>query len=772
MTDEANPDQYNQLKQWPHTEIKEANAPVLSGTFEAPVTIKYYPERQEPFIPSLPFVYDPPSDFTGRDGELRELQAKFEAGKNIIGLRGIGGVGKTALALKLVESLKDRYPDGQIMVDMKGTTDPKSPMEAMGDVIHAYQPEEKLPDSEAKVEEMYRRVLNGKRALILLDNALDDKQVLKLIPPISCGLIITSRRTIKIPGLFKKDLDVLKPDEAVHLLLNVCCFGAGPQISVREDPAWPEIARLCGYLPLALRAAASYLANSEDISPARYASDLKDEQNRLEKIGEQGVEMSVNASFSLSFQKLEPKLRQTFLNLSVFPGDFDSQAEEQICQDHGHEGLSELLRWSLVEYRWLVAEAEGRYHLHDLVRLFAASLQEQDKDLKGRHARYYQERLQKANNLLLQGGDSMKKGLQLFDLEWLNIQGGQSWTKENADMDSEAAGICSNFARTGSILELRLHPQENVKWLLAALSAARRIKSKEAKGAHLGNLGMAYINLGKHRKAIKFTKQALAIAREIGDKKTEGIWLGNLGLAYFYLDEPRKAIELYQQALAIAKEIVNPKGEGNALGNLGLAYANLDEPRKAIEFYEKALAIARKIEDKNKEGIWLGNLGIVHSDLGDPRKAIEFYQQALAIAKEIVDRRSEGNALGNLGRDYFNLGDSKKAIEFYEKALAIAREIEDKNKEGIWLDNLGQAYAKLGDPRKAIEYYEQQLVITREIGDRRGEANALFDSSLALFELGKHSIAIENAEGALQICEQIESPYADRVKQKLAEWRR
>ena len=127
-----------------------------SGTFEAPVTIKYYPERPEPFIPSLPFVYDPPSDFTGRDGELRELQAKFEAGKNIIGLRGIGGVGKTALALKLVESLKDRYPDGQIMVDMKGTTDPKSPMEAMGDVIHAYQPEEKLPDSEAKVEEMYR----------------------------------------------------------------------------------------------------------------------------------------------------------------------------------------------------------------------------------------------------------------------------------------------------------------------------------------------------------------------------------------------------------------------------------------------------------------------------------------------------------------------------------------------------------------------------------------------------------------------------------------
>ena len=191
----------------------------------------------------------------------------FAAGKNIIGLRGIGGVGKTALALKLVESIKDRYPDGQIMVDMRGTTDPISPLEAMAFVIHSYHREEKIPESEAEARQRYLEVLNGKRALLLLDNAFDDKQVLKLVPPKSCALLITSRKTIKIPGLFKKDLDVMKPDEALELLLNVCCPAGGPEKSPREDPAWQEIARLCGYLPLALRAAASYLANSEDVSP-------------------------------------------------------------------------------------------------------------------------------------------------------------------------------------------------------------------------------------------------------------------------------------------------------------------------------------------------------------------------------------------------------------------------------------------------------------------------------------------------------------------------
>jgi GTPase SAR1 family protein len=276
--------------------------------------------------------------------------AEYAAGKNIIGLRGIGGVGKTALALKLAQSLKDRYPDGQILVDMMGTTNPISPMEAMAYVIRSYYRNEKIPESEAEVKDRYLEVLNGKRILLLLDNALDDKQVIKLIPPRSCALLITSRMTIKIPGLFKKDLDVMKPGEALELLLNVCYPGEQDK-SRRADPAWPEIASLCGFLPLALRAAASYLANSEDVSPKQYAQELKDERTRLETIGEQGVEMSVDASFGLSFQRLMPAVQKTFLDLSIFPADFDAQAEEMICLDDGHRNLSELVRWSLVDFR-------------------------------------------------------------------------------------------------------------------------------------------------------------------------------------------------------------------------------------------------------------------------------------------------------------------------------------------------------------------------------------------------------------------------------------
>ena len=799
-------DQRDQRVNGSQTNIREANAPTFSGKVGV---VNVFP-RKKPPIARLPFVPDPPPDFTGRDEELKELQAKFEAGTSIIGLRGIGGVGKAALALKLVESLKDSYPDGQIMVDMRGTTDPRSPMEAMSFVIRSYHREEKTPESEDETRLRYLEVLNGRRTLLLLDNALDDKQVQKLIPPKNCGLIITSRRTIKIPGLFKKNLDVLKPGEALALLLNVCCPAAE---KTRKDPAWPEIARLCGYLPLALRAAASYLANSEDISPAGYALDLKDEKSRLEKIGEQGVDMSVDASFGLNFQKFEPRLRQTFLDLSVFPGDFDSFAEEQICQDEEHRSLSELVRWSFVDYK-PQDQNYGRYSLHDLARLFASARQSDDSKamVSQRHCSYYRELLAAADKLYLQGGKSIQEALALFDREDENIVSGYAWAANNAGVSSPPAELCMRYPNAGAyMLDLRLHPMKRISWLEAALAAARKLKDRAMQGVHLGNLGNAYVALGQARKAIECYEQAVVIARGIWDRRNEGVWLGGLGIAYKNLGEAGKAIEYYEQALTIASEIGDRRGEGNALGNLGLAHADLGEARKAIEYYKQRLTIAKEIGDRRGEGNVLGNLGMAYADLGETGKAIEYYKQHRAISREIGERRGEGNALGNLGNAYADLGEAGKAIDYYEmalaisreigdrrgegvdlgnlgqayidlgqtrkaieylqQALAIAREIGDKRNEGVWLGDLGIAYKNLGEPRKAIEFCEQQLVITRDIGDRRGEANALFNSSLTLHQLGEHSEAIEKAEDALQIYEQIESPVADRVKQQLAEWR-
>jgi tetratricopeptide (TPR) repeat protein len=125
---------------------------------------------------------------------------------------------------------------------------------------------------------------------------------------------------------------------------------------------------------------------------------------------------------------------------------------------------------------------------------------------------------------------------------------------------------------------------------------------------------------------------------------------------------------------------------------------------------------------------------------------------------------------GRLPRAVRPGGGARRAIEFYEQALVIAREIGERLGEGNALGNLGNAHADLGDAHQAIEFYEQQLVIIREIGDQLGQGNTLFNMSLSLDDRDQRAQAIANARSALKIYEQIESPYAERVRRQLAQW--
>ena len=223
MNDKPSIKQPGQVVKGPQTNVAgDVQGPVLSGQFNGPVapdgeavdlsgskgtiykpTYSFNISKPEEFS-RLPTIPESPSDFTGRDEELKSFRPSSPAGTNIIGLRGIGRRGQDGSCPQAGRVLERCYPDGQIMVDMRGTTDPRSPMEAMGSVIRSYYREEKTPESEDETRQRYLEVLKGKRTLLLLDNALDDKQVQKLIPPKGCGLIITSRRTIKIPGLSLK----------------------------------------------------------------------------------------------------------------------------------------------------------------------------------------------------------------------------------------------------------------------------------------------------------------------------------------------------------------------------------------------------------------------------------------------------------------------------------------------------------------------------------------------------------------------------------------
>jgi hypothetical protein len=644
--------------------------------------------------PKVPHQIPPaPLDFTGRDDEVKDLMGLFDGGATIVGLRGLGGVGKTVLAYKLAEMLNDRYPDGQLMVNLQGTGQPLKPAEAMVQVIRSFDPAFSPPDKESDLANSYRSALSGKYALLLLDNAADDRQVRPLLPPSTCSVLVTSRKKFTLPGMKEKDLEVLKPAGSKDLLLD---------ISGRIGDQAADLAQLCGHLPLALRAAGSFLANTPNIETAEYIDELRAERTRLERLGSEGVDLDVEASFNLSYNRLTTDAARAFRMSSVFPASFDAKAEVAICQDEGHKGLNDLVRWSLVDYRSV--EGTVRYRLHDLARTFAANRMEKEDggpallDMYQRFAEHYSDVLRDAGDLYRQGGEAVLDGLKLFDLEWSNIRAGRAWAegvtiqavgsgvKKLSPEKEKALQLCSTYPLYGmNVLFLRLHPSELIRWLETALTAARELDDRGNEGAILGNLGTAYHSLGEYHKAIEHHEQVSVITREFGDRQAEGTSLCAIGIDYYSIGKYWKAIEFYEQALDISRDIGDRLGEGHALSSLGIVHCRLDEFRKAIEFHEQALDIARKLGYRQDEGAALCNLGLVYHSLGEYHEAIEYYEQALAVVRELGDRQGEGDTLFSMSLALKEIREVDKAIEYAKSALKIYELIESPTADKVKL---------------------------------------------------------------------------------------
>ena len=674
-----------------------------------------------------------PAHFTGRDEELagleKELTAAQAVGATISGVRtklqGAPGVGKTALATVLAHKLKDRYPDAQLYLNLRGAgadmhgqhssaVKPVTPVVAMQSIIHAFHPEEKLPEELDKLSVKYNGVLNeAGRVLLFLDNAADVEQVRPLLPPTNCLLLVTSRSQFTLPGLVSRDIDCLLPENSQKLLLKLA-----PRIKGHDV----EAAELCGHLPLALEVFAGVVSDKKLYLVPDLLRRLREGREKL---------APVEAAFQVSYDLLADNLRKRWTLLAVFPASFDLAAAEAVWEekaDSGREAMQLLVNASLVEFN----EANGRFRLHDLLRQFCdGKLATAERTIaKLKYAEHYQGIGNTANQLYLKGGENVLRGLELFDRERMHIESAFEWLQSRKDeASSTLLNSLVNVATTISIL--RFHPHQRVRWLEAKLNASRIIKDRWKESVSLGNLGLAYDDLGDVRKAIDCHEQHRALAGKIGDRHGEGNALGNLGLAYFSLGDLRKAIEFYEQSLKLHIKLGNRRGERSAYGNLGLAYFDSGDSRKAIEFHEQCLKLNRELGDQHGEATALGNLGNAHCCLGDLQKGIEFYKKHLNIAHVLGDRRGEGNALGNLGN----------------------------------------AYESLGELRKAIEFYEQSIAIDRAIGDRSGEATGLWNSGRVFVQMGERLQAILNIQAALFIFEAIEDPFALKARAALAELR-
>jgi tetratricopeptide (TPR) repeat protein len=627
-------------------------------------------------LTSLYQLPDPVPDFVGRSEEVA-IGSDFLRGESrMVCISGLGGTGKTQLALAIARRVSDQFPDAHLFVPLAGTTaTPTTPAEALAACIRAFTGREATQLS--RLEELkgrYRSLLRNKRALIVLDDA-GTSQLAPLVPPAGSALLITSRNKLVLPGLKTIPLNELAAEEADALLL-----GIAPRVPVETAD---RIVSLCGGLPLAVRTAAGVLATTEDLAPELYAEQLRDERTRLERLGEEGAEAGVKASFSMSYALLSPPAAAVFRRLAVFPLSFNAAAEEFVCEDQGHSHLSDLVRRCLVSFE----PKSRRYRLHELMRIFAGNLLDGPEHATAcqRHSRHYLEVLCSAEQKYLQGEAGVVQALQLVDVEWKNIAAGQSWAASCWSSDRHGAELCASYPEAGwYCLRLRLSGPQQRHWLLDALAAARMIEDRALLCANLGRLGSVHRSLGQTSQAMPLLTEALTMVRQLGDALGEARLLGNLGNTWLELGELPLALESYQQALQVLDRFQgseNPTARKNALrteyvvlvGSGGVKAAWGDEDG-AASVYQRALAIARDLGDRIGEIrilCALGNLSLERR----PSESLEHFKRGRDQAREVGDRIGEAKNLFGMSLALMKQGDRNAARELSEQARALGQEL-------------------------------------------------------------------------------------------------
>ena len=619
----------------------------------------FFPGKTSQFV--RPEVDHPPlilptniPHFTGRDVELDQILANLFPGK-IVTLFGPGGVGKTALAIEVIQRLfpdggpSDRFPDGIIWHDFY--REPKVSV-ILEKIARAFG-EDLRPTPMASVQ----RVLSKRYTLLVLDgveNADDAPSILSIHG--KCGVLMTSRKKEDVVDI-GLSITPLPQVEAIKVLQ---AWGGGWAL---DDAVIAQISELVGRLPLAIRIVGAYMASTQQYA-YEYLAWLK--ANPLQALDHGRLrEQSISLLLENSFNQVSEISRLTLsiigqLALAPFDVKVIAAALDIPPAIVGPRYLGELVNYGLL------ARIGQTYQVsHNLIYSYAQLRMIAPSEVINRLANYYIRFVESQHRF---GGENYGK----LDLERPHIVTIIKSCNERRDWE-----IAHRLAWTiDDYLNIRGHWTERIVTLKSALVATRKLKYRASEGNALGNLGTVYYHLGEAEKAIKYYERAFTIARSIANSYDECAWLGNLGASYYDLGEMEKAIEYYEKALTLSQKMGNLQEEGTNLSNLGTTYFALGETKKAIQYYEKGLAISR--ENGHRQGIstCLGNLGAIYYDTGQLKKAMSYYQQALIIDRQIGDRRGEGIWLHNIGEIYKEYGEISQARQYLQEALVIFEEIK------------------------------------------------------------------------------------------------
>jgi DNA-binding SARP family transcriptional activator/tetratricopeptide (TPR) repeat protein len=757
--------------------------------------------------------------FVGRDGELELLRGMADrtgaAGEPvaIAAVDGMGGVGKTALTVHLAHNLADRFPDGQLFIDLHGHTEgsaPRDAHEALAVLLRALDvPPQRIPERTEERAGLYRQCLAGTRTLLVLDNAADEAQVRPLLPGTSgCMAVITSRRRLR--GLHEArslSLGLLTRDQAIALLGVV----AGAERVAPEDPLSGEVARLCGYLPLALRIAGALLRHRPAWSLEHLTALLTDQDAALASLSD--GERDLTTVLDLSYNGLGEQHRLLIRRLGLAPGpDADVYAAAALLRIE--PAVAARMLDELLDRHLLIEHAPGRYRMHDLVRARARSLADADppgeRDAAlDRLLRYYTHTAQTASIPVARyprpapHGPAPDDAPALPDrtaaLAWLrthrdNLEAAYDHAVAR-DLSGHAIALAAGLGEIlrADGLHLRALQTHRVAAELAerhgdpavhaaaltALGIAQRltgdlagaeravraaVEIHPATGDRGGQAyGLAEFAIiksldGDLAAAEDAFSRALEIYRALGDRGGQAAALADLGKVWLMTGRYAETRTAFDEALDIYRTIGHQAGTGYVLHAIGSLLLSTGAPAGAVQALREAVRCHRAAGYRDGEAHALSNLAYACCLTGDLAEAGTAAREALEIHRETGHRSGEAHALGNLAYACCLTGDLAEAETAAREALEIHRTTGHRAGEAVVLNYLGYVRTLTGDPAGAEKALREALEIHRAVNHHEGEGSALVYLSHALRSAGDAPGAEKAAGEALAVFVEIDSP--------------
>jgi tetratricopeptide (TPR) repeat protein len=719
------------------------------------------PAYRRPSRHSQPNTLPPDTGyFVGRSEEIQLLTEDTRPDGRLSTwiIEGMGGVGKTAVAVHAALRMAQRFPDAQLYLNLRAhdqLREPLNPADALGELLMMLEvPAVRIPGTLNERAEFWRGEIASRRAVIILDDVTDPDQIRPLLPREGdCMVIVTTRR--RRPGwdgARRMTLRVLPEDDAVALFTQM----AGRSAEHDPDHAARAV-RLCGYLPLAIRIAASRLRSGAVPS----LPDLVDDLNEPDIGHADDASQPVQAAFELSYRELTADERHLFRYLGVSPCLEVSPASAAAICGWTQTAAQAALR-TLTSHYLLDEMPDGRFALHDLVRAFAAArFASEDAEAEarlavGRLAGYYLNAVSHASKVLNgRDGDTPAAARSWLESEWGNALrvaqacGRHEWKRRCADI----------VHALGEFLETSGHWDAALAAHTMALQACRDLGDLSGVARASFDFSLTALRTGQSEAALRHATEAAAVFSTLGDRRGQAAALDRVGIIHRNTARFRDALAHHQEAMDIYRDAGDPAGLAKTLAHAAGALAALGRHAEEMSCLREALEIYRQIGDLRGQAITLNNIGAAEERHGYHRDAMLSYQASLDIFSRIGGRQSLAILDNNIGLIHQYKGNYRAAIAIYRKVLAVYRSIGDLQHQALVLVDIGSAYQAMDRFDEALAHYEQAASLGETAGDQHVSVKALCGIADAHLGSGRLGVALDSYKRAAELAGGIDSLY-------------